>query len=48
VNGRNCRMAVVAQSEEEALTILEKSASLAESGIVSPKASSPWRSKGSS
>ncbi|HEX9157286.1 MAG TPA: polyketide synthase, partial [Syntrophales bacterium] len=38
VGGRNCRMAVVAQSEEEALAVIERSASLAESGIVSPKA----------
>ena len=30
-------MAVVAQSEEEALTVIERSASLAEAGIVSPK-----------
>ena len=38
MDGRNCRMAVVAQSEEEALTVIERSASLAESGIASPKA----------
>ena len=38
MDGRNCRMAVVAQSEEEALTVIERSASLAEAGIVSPKA----------
>jgi malonyl CoA-acyl carrier protein transacylase len=38
IDGRNCRMAVVAQSEEEALTVIERSASPAESGIVSPKA----------
>jgi malonyl CoA-acyl carrier protein transacylase len=38
VAGHNCRMAVVAPSEEEALTVIERSASLAESGIVSPKA----------
>ena len=38
VGSRNYRMAVVAQSEEEALTVIERSASLAESGIVSPKA----------
>ena len=37
INGRNVRMAVVAQSEEEALTVLERSASLiAETGIASP------------
>jgi malonyl CoA-acyl carrier protein transacylase len=38
MDGRNCRMAVVAQSEEEALTVIERSASFAESGIISPKA----------
>ena len=38
MDGRNCRMAVVAQSEEEALTVIERSAALAEAGIVSPKA----------
>ena len=38
MDGRNCRMAVVAESEEEALTVIERSASLAESAIVSPKA----------
>ena len=38
MDGRNCRMAVVAQSEEEALTVIERSASLAEAGIASPKA----------
>ena len=37
IDGRNCRMAVVAQSEEEALTVIERSASLAEAGIASPK-----------
>ena len=39
MDGRTCRMAVVAQSEEEALTVIERSASLAESGIASPKVS---------
>ena len=39
MDGRHCRMAVVAQSEEEALTVIARSASLAESGIVSPRAS---------
>ena len=39
MDGRTCRMAVVAPSEEEALTIIERSASLAESGIASPQAS---------
>jgi malonyl CoA-acyl carrier protein transacylase len=38
MDGRDCRMAVVARSEEEAVTVIERSASLAESGIVSPKA----------
>ncbi len=38
VGGHNYRMAVVAQSEEEALTVIERSASLAEAGTVSPKA----------
>jgi malonyl CoA-acyl carrier protein transacylase len=36
--GRNCRMAVVAPSAEEALTIIERSASLAEAAVASPKA----------
>jgi malonyl CoA-acyl carrier protein transacylase len=38
LDGRTCRMAVVAQSDEEALTVIERSAALAEAGIVSPKA----------
>ena len=37
MDGRHCRMAVLAQSEEEALTVIERSASLAEPGIASPK-----------
>jgi malonyl CoA-acyl carrier protein transacylase len=37
-DGRKCRMAVVAQSEKEALTVIERSAFPAESGITSPKA----------
>ena len=37
MDGCNCRMAVVAQSEEKALTVIEKSAYLAEAGIASPK-----------
>ena len=37
VHGRNYRMAVVAPSEAEALTVIERSASLAEAGIVAPK-----------
>ncbi|MDQ7788234.1 MAG: SDR family NAD(P)-dependent oxidoreductase [Thermodesulfovibrionales bacterium] len=40
INGHNYRMAVVAQSEEEALAVIERSASLvAEAGITSPKVS---------
>jgi malonyl CoA-acyl carrier protein transacylase len=38
MDGRYCRMAVVAPSDEEALTVIERSAALAEAGIVSPKA----------
>jgi malonyl CoA-acyl carrier protein transacylase len=38
MDGRNCRMAVVAPSEEEALTVIEKSPALAQAGIVSSKA----------
>jgi len=37
IDSRKCRMAVVAQSGEEALTVIERSASLAEAGIASPK-----------
>jgi malonyl CoA-acyl carrier protein transacylase len=37
VDGGNCRMAIAAQSEEEAITALEKSASLIEAGIAAPK-----------
>ena len=37
IDGRNCRMAVTAQSDEEALTVIERSAALAEAGIGSPK-----------
>jgi acyl transferase domain-containing protein/NAD(P)H-dependent flavin oxidoreductase YrpB (nitropropane dioxygenase family)/NAD(P)-dependent dehydrogenase (short-subunit alcohol dehydrogenase family)/acyl carrier protein len=36
--GRTCRMAVVAPSAEEALAVIERSASLAEAAISSPKA----------
>ena len=36
--GRTCRMAVVAPSAEEALTVIERSASLAEAAVASPKA----------
>ena len=38
MDGRYCRLAVVAQSEREALTVIEKSAALAETGTFSPKA----------
>jgi malonyl CoA-acyl carrier protein transacylase len=38
MDGHACRMAVVAQSDEEALTVVERSAACAEAGIVSPKA----------
>jgi malonyl CoA-acyl carrier protein transacylase len=37
VDGGSCRMAVVAQSEKEAITALENSASLIEAGIAAPK-----------
>jgi len=37
MDGRNCRMAVVAQSEEEALSVIERSPAFAEAGTVSPK-----------
>jgi len=37
-DGRNCRMAVVAQSEEEALAVITRSAAIVEAGIASPKA----------
>jgi malonyl CoA-acyl carrier protein transacylase len=37
LDGCKCRMAIVAQSEKEALTVTERSVSLAEAGIVSPK-----------
>jgi malonyl CoA-acyl carrier protein transacylase len=37
LDGRYCRMAVVAQSDEEALTVIGRSAALAEARIVSPK-----------
>ena len=36
--GRTCRMAVVAPSAEEALTVVERSASLTEAAVASPKA----------
>jgi acyl transferase domain-containing protein/NAD(P)H-dependent flavin oxidoreductase YrpB (nitropropane dioxygenase family)/NAD(P)-dependent dehydrogenase (short-subunit alcohol dehydrogenase family)/acyl carrier protein len=37
LDGRYCRMAVVAQSDKEALTVIGRSAALAEARIVSPK-----------
>jgi malonyl CoA-acyl carrier protein transacylase len=37
LDGRYCRMAVVVQSDEEALTVIGRSAALAEARIVSPK-----------
>ena len=37
VAGRTCRMAVVASSDEEALAVIERSASLAEAAVASPK-----------
>jgi len=37
-DGRDYRMAVVAESDEKALTVLEKSRHLTEGGIVTPKA----------
>jgi malonyl CoA-acyl carrier protein transacylase len=39
LDGRDCRMAVVAESEEEALAVIERSRRLTEGGIVTPKAS---------
>ncbi|OGV79548.1 MAG: acyl transferase [Lentisphaerae bacterium RIFOXYB12_FULL_65_16] len=38
MGGRNCRMAVVAPSDEEALAAIERSAAFAEADIVSPRA----------
>jgi acyl transferase domain-containing protein len=35
--GRNCRMGVVAPSADEALTVIERSASLLEAAVASPK-----------
>ena len=37
VDGANCRMAVAAPSEEEAIAVIEKSAPLIETGITAPK-----------
>ena len=36
--GRTCRIAVVAPSDEEAITVIERSASLADAAVASPKA----------
>ena len=38
LDGRSYRMAVVAESEEEALTVIDRATSLTQGGIVSPKA----------
>lgn len=38
IDGHRCRMAVVAQSGHEALTLIERSTALTEAGICSPKA----------
>ena len=38
MDGRDCRMAVVAESEEEARTVIERTRHLTEGGIVTPKA----------
>ncbi len=46
MDGHNWRMAVVAASEAEALTVIEKSAPLAEGGMVSPKALRSWARQG--
>ncbi len=37
MGGRSCRLAVVAQSDDEALTVIERSVALAEAGTGSPK-----------
>jgi malonyl CoA-acyl carrier protein transacylase len=39
MDGRGCRMAVVADSEEEALAVIDRSRHLTEGGILTPKAS---------
>ncbi|MBI5443282.1 MAG: SDR family NAD(P)-dependent oxidoreductase, partial [Deltaproteobacteria bacterium] len=38
LDGRSCRMAVVSPSEQEALPVIERAASLADASLVSPKA----------
>ncbi len=46
MDGRNWRMAVVAETEAEALTVIERSASLAGDGKLSPKALRSWMQQG--
>ena len=46
MDGHNWRMAVVAESEAEALTLIERSAPLAGDGMVSPKALKSWAQQG--
>jgi len=46
VDSSNYRMAVVAASEAEALAVIEKSAPLAEGGMVSPEALRSWARQG--
>ncbi|HSO72922.1 MAG TPA: beta-ketoacyl synthase N-terminal-like domain-containing protein, partial [Thermodesulfobacteriota bacterium] len=46
MEGRNWRMAVVAESEAEALTLIERSAPLAGDGMFSPKALKSWARQG--
>ncbi len=46
IDGRNYRMAVVADSEAEALAVIEKSAPLAEGGMISPQALKSWARQG--
>ncbi|MGD0827670.1 MAG: SDR family oxidoreductase [Desulfobaccales bacterium] len=46
MGGHNWRMAVVAESEAEALTVIERSASLAGGGTVSPQALRSWAHQG--
>jgi len=46
MDGHNWRMAVVAASEAEALTVIERSASLAGDDMVSPKALKSWAHQG--
>jgi malonyl CoA-acyl carrier protein transacylase len=46
MDGHNWRMAVVAESEAEALTVIERSAPLAGGGKVSPEALRSWARQG--